>query len=196
MRRHAVGVMNAIAIPRTASPAQQVSWIRLVWVAPLTVAAALAVNYAIKLVVQTLSPSLARMPQLSQPMITLTLLGAIGAVVAFVLVGLVTRRPFFWYPVVGLGALVLSWAPDIGLAMGGQWAGLAMRIMGPLTSIGMSEPSGRPPGAGTGGPPPGGGGGFTTPVEQVLVLMLLHLATAVVCVVLLTRLTRQKPEVT
>src|SRR5262249_33997890 len=154
----------------------------------------LARNYAIKRLGQALSPSLARMPQLSQPMVTLTLLGAIGAVVAFVLVGLVTRRPFFWYPVVGLGALVLSWAPDIGLAMGGQWAGLAMRIMGPLTSIGMSEPSGRPPGAGTGGPPPGGG--FTTPIEQVLVLMLLHLATAVVCVVLLTRLTRQEPEVT
>jgi hypothetical protein len=142
---------------------------------------------------------MSRMPQLGQPMITLTLLGSIGAVVAFVLIGLLTRRPFFWFPIVALVALVISWAPDVALAMGGQWAGLAMRVMGPLTSVGMSAPSGPPPGAGAGGPPPGGfagGGGFTTPISEVLVLMLLHLATAVVTVVLLTRLTQGKTEVT
>ncbi|HET6318299.1 MAG TPA: hypothetical protein VFG86_17740 [Chloroflexota bacterium] len=170
---------------------------RLIWVAPLTLIAALAVNFGIKLVVQAIHPSLARMPQLESPMVTLTVLGTAPAIVAFVIVGLVTRRPFFWYPIVAGVALLLSWIPDIMLGMGGQTAFTAMRIVGPLTSLGQPGPGGGgpPPGPRPGGPPPGGGGGFTTPIEQVLVLMLLHLATAVVCVVMLTVLMRKRTEV-
>src|SRR4051794_23534462 len=178
--------------PRRAE--QAVAWSRLIWVAPLTLAAALAVNFALQFIVQTISPSLGRMPQLDSAMVTLTVLGTFAAIVAFVIVGLVTRRPFFWYPIVGAAALLLSWIPDIMLGMGGQTAFTAMRFVGPLTSIGILGSGGPPPGAGPrgpGGPGGPGGGGFTTPIEQVLVLMLLHLATAVVCVVLLTTLMRK-----
>jgi hypothetical protein len=168
----------------------RVALIRLLWVAPLTVVVALAVNLALRFVVQNLNPNLSRMPQLGSPMVTLTLVGSVAAIVAFVLVALLTRRPFFWYPVVAIGALILSWIPDVALAMGGQPAGLAMRFVGPVATLFSQAPSGPPPGGG--GPPPGGGGGFTTPIEQVLILMLLHTATAVTCVVLLTRLTRAR----
>jgi len=168
----------------------------LLWVAPLTLVASLALNFVIRFVVQSIHPSLLRMPQLGPPMVSLTVLGVLSAIVAFIVVGLVTRRPFFWYRVLAVGALLLSWIPDIALAIGGQPAFMAMRFVGPLTSIGMPGPSG-PGGAGGpggGGGPPPGGGGFTTPIEQVLVLMLLHVAAASVCVMLLTTLTRKRAE--
>ncbi len=198
---------TAVVAAPSRQVASQVAWPRLVWVAPLSVVASLAVNFAIRFIVQTISPSLTRMPQLDSPMISLTVLGALAAIVAFIVVALVFKRPFFWYRVIAIGALLLSWLPDIALGIGGQPAFLAMRFVGPLTSIGLAGPSGPPPGAGGGGPggpsgpggpgggPPPGGGGFSTPIEQVLVLMLLHLATAVVCVVLLTTLTRKRAAV-
>jgi hypothetical protein len=180
----------------SSSAASEVSWPRVLWVAPLTVIVALAVNFGIKFLVQAINPSLARMPQLDTPMVSLTVIGSLAAIVAFIAVVLVTRRPFFWYRVLAVGALLLSWIPDIALGIGGQSAFMAMRLVGPLASIGMAGSVGPPPGGPgrSGGPgvgPPGGGGGFSASIEQVLVLMLLHLATALVCVVLLTTLTRK-----
>ncbi|HET7092766.1 MAG TPA: hypothetical protein VFI22_04785, partial [Thermomicrobiales bacterium] len=70
--------------------------------------------------------------------------------------------------------------------MGGAPMRQAMGVVGPLARVGAPAPSGPRPA----GPPPGAilpG----APLEQVLVLMLLHVATAVVCIVLLTTLTRK-----
>ena len=197
--------MSSIAVAAPVGEKTSVAWPRLLWVAPLTLVASLALNFVIRFVVQSIHPSLLRMPQLGPPMVSLTVLGVLSAIVAFIVVGLVTSRPFFWYRVLAVGALLLSWIPDIALAVGGQPAFMAMRFVGPLTSIGMAGPGGPPPGAGPSGPggpggpgggggPPPGGGGFTTPIEQVLVLMLLHLAAASVCVMLLTTLTRKRAE--
>jgi hypothetical protein len=189
---------------RSGTVRERVAWPRLLWVAPLTVAAALAVNVLIRFVLQSLNPQLGRMPQLGQPMLNLTIMGCLAAIVVFVVVGLLVRdRPFFWYRVIAIGALLLSWLPDIALAIGGAPAGVAMRYVSPLATFGSPPPGGPPPGGpgGAGGPGgPGGGPGagppggfsFTMPVEQVLVLMLLHLATAVVCIVLLTTLMRDR----
>jgi hypothetical protein len=174
-----------------------VSLARMLWVAPLTLMVALAVAFAIRFIAQSLDPRLARMPQLGQPMVMLVVEGVLAAVVVFVLFALVVARPFFWYRVVGVVALMFSLLPDLGLALGGSWMGMAMRFVGPLTSIGVSGPAagGPPPGGGpaAGGPPPG----FlnSMPLEQVLVLMSLHVAVAVVCIVGLTTLTRRRPAV-
>jgi hypothetical protein len=117
-------------------------------------------------------------------------------VLVFILFALFVPRPTFWYRVAGVIALVLSWTPDIALGLGGTPMRLAMRYVAPLTSIGLvsgeggGPPSGGPPpGAQGGGPPPGFGSGL--PLEQVLVLMLLHTAVALVCIGLLTTLTRR-----
>src|SRR5207248_2102929 len=116
--------------------------------------------------------------------------------VVFVLFGLFLPRPFFWFRVVGVVALAFSWLPDIGLGLGGTPMQLAMRTVGPLTGLasiflgGGARQGGPPPGAQNGGPPPGA---FSSaPIEQVLVLMLLHAAVAIVCIVMLTTLTRPK----
>jgi hypothetical protein len=134
---------------------------------------------------------------------TLASEGALAAIVVFILFALVVPRPFFWYRVVGAVALVLSWAPDIGLGLGGAPMRLAMRYVSPLTSPGLFEQGGRPGGPPPGGPPPGfaAGGpppGFfsSTPWEQVLILIVLHTAVALVCIVMLTTLTRAKASPT
>ena len=171
---------------------ERVSLTRLLWVAPLTVAVALGVNYALKTVLLALVPPLARMGQLREPMIALTIEGSIAAVLVFAAMALLLRRPILWYRRVAVVALLVSVLPDLGLLMGGAWALRGMSAVGPLLGLAMAARSGPPPGAGggrLGGPPAGGIPGL--PLEQVLVLMLLHVATAAVCVLLLTTLTRQ-----
>ncbi|HEV7665849.1 MAG TPA: hypothetical protein VGQ62_20125 [Chloroflexota bacterium] len=178
---------------------RQVSFPRLLWVAPLTLVTALAACFALRLLVQALFPSAARMPQLGQPMVTLVMEGVLAAIVVFAVFAVAIPRPIFWYRVVGTIALLVSLLPDVALMLGGQWMGMAMRYVGPLTSIGMSG------GGGNGGPPPGGGPGGAggpppgflngMPLPEVMVLMLLHIVVAVVCIVLLTTLTRRRADV-
>jgi hypothetical protein len=188
--------MNAVAAAPTidrSAKNDRVSLIRLVWVAPLTVAVALGVNLLIRFAVQSLSPATGRMPQLSDPMVTLTVEGVLAAIIVFVLVALFVPRPIFVYRIIGVVALLISVIPDIALVMGGAPMFAAMRLVGPLTSIGSPSPPPGPGGPGgppAGGPPPGFSQGM--PLEQALVLMGLHAATAIVCIVLLTTLTRRR----
>jgi hypothetical protein len=175
-------------------PREQVSFGRLLWVAPLTLVAALAVCFAIRSIVLALDPSLARMGQLQMPMFTLTIEGTLAAIVVFAVFAAVLPRPIFWYRIVGAVALLASLIPDVALALGGTPMMTAMRVVGPLATIGASGPGGAggPPAGGppAGGPPPG----FMTgmPIEQVLVLMLLHASVALVSIGFLTTLTRKR----
>jgi hypothetical protein len=143
-----------------------------------------------------LNPGLERMGQLGPPTVTLAIEGSVAAVLVFIAFALVLPRPIFWYRIVGVIALVLSWLPDIALGLGGGPMRLAMRYVAPLTEVGFlgarggPPPGGPRPGAGSGGPPPD----FfaAQPIEQVLALMLLHTAVAVVCIVMLTTLTPER----
>jgi hypothetical protein len=188
-------IASAPAIGRT-SAGDRVSWSRLVWVAPLTLVVAVAVCYGIRWLVQTLAPTAAGIPMLGQPMTSLAVEGALAAIVVFVLFALFVPRPIFWYRIFGGVALLLSWAPDVALGLGGTPMRLAMRYVGPLASIGFAGSGGPqgaggpPPGAQTGGPPPGFLSGM--PIEQVLILMTLHAAVALVCIGMLTTLARAK----
>jgi len=187
-------VASAPAVPREGR-ADRVSWMRLLWVAPLTVVASAAVCFALRAIIQVIDPSLARMPQLGPAMMTLAVEGAIAAVVVFVLFVLFVPRAIFWFRIVAVAALVLSWIPDIALGLGGTPMRTAMRYVAPLTSIGFigeegGRPAGPPPGAQTGGPPPAFFSAL--PIQQVLVLMLLHTAVAAVSIIMLTALTRDK----
>jgi len=187
-------VASAPAISRE-DRVDRVSWMRLLWVAPLTVVASVAVCYVLRAIVQAIDPSLTRMPQLGQPMLTLVVEGAVAAIVVFVLFVLFVPRAIFWFRIMAVVALLVSWIPDIALGLGGTPMRMAMRYVGPLTSIGFiseegGRPAGPPPGAQTGGPPPAFFSAL--PIQQVLVLMLLHAAVVAVCVGMLTTLTRVK----
>jgi len=128
--------------------------------------------------------------------VVLTLEGALAAIGVFVVFALVVPRPVFWYRIIGGIALLASLLPDAALALGGAPMQTAMRFVGPLTSIGAPGSGGSAgsggPGAGgpSGGPPPGFMSGMS--LEQVAVLMLLHMAVGLVCIGLLTTLGRKR----
>jgi hypothetical protein len=174
---------------------EQVSFTRLLWVGPLAVVTSVLACMAVRWIVLTLDPNLASMGQLRTPMTTLAIEGAVAAVIVFAIFGLIVPRPIFWFRIVGVAALVLSFLPDIGLLLGGAPMIAALRVVGPLATLGFTGPRG-------GGPPPGGPrpgadgppGGFLSgaPLEQVLVLMLLHATVATVCIVMLTTLARKR----
>jgi hypothetical protein len=167
-----------------------VSWTRLLWVAPLTVVVALVVNLLIKTVLQALNPALAEMGQLGRPLIILTLEGAILAVLVFAVMVWLVPHPIRWFRLVAVIALLLSLIPDLLLGLGGDLRRTGSGMVSPFTRFGAQFfPA--PPG---GGRPPGGPSPGEVlpglPWDRVLILMLLHAATAIVCIVLLTTLTR------
>src|SRR5829696_4424260 len=168
-----------------------VSFSRLLWVARLTVVVALVVNLIIRAVVQAIDPSLAEMGQLGRSLIILTLEGAILAVIVFALMVWLVPHPIRWFRIVAVIALLLSLIPDLLLGLGGGARLMGTSMVAPFSRFGSiffpaEQGGGRPPG----GPSPGDvlpG----LPWERVLVLMLLHTATTVVSIVLLTTLTRE-----
>ena len=184
--------MTAMASYDTAAARRDgVSFTRLLWVGPLTVAVALVVNLLIKTLAQALNPSLTEMGQLGRPMIILTLEGAILAVLVFALMVWLVPHPIRWFRIVGVIALLISLIPDLLLGLGGDARRTGSALVAPFSRFGAQffpaeQGGGRPPG----GPSPGDvlpG----LPWDRVLILMLLHTATAVVCIVLLTTLTRE-----
>jgi hypothetical protein len=168
-----------------------VSFTRLLWVGPLTVVVALLVNLAIKTFLQAINPSLSEMGQLGQPLIILTLEGAILAVLVFALMAWLVPHPIRWFRIVAVIALLISLIPDLLLGFGGDLRRMGSAMVAPFSRFGAQffpAPTG-------GGPPRGGPSPGDVlpglPWDRVLILMLLHTATAVVCIVLLTTLTRQ-----
>jgi hypothetical protein len=187
--------MTAATIDET--PAERrdgVSFTRLLWVGPLTVVVALVVNLIIKTLLQAIDPSLSEMGQLGRPLIILTLEGAILAVLVFALMVWLVPHPIRWFRIVGVIALLISLIPDLLLGLGGDARRMGSSMVAPFSRLGAmffpaQQGGGRPPG----GPSPGDvlpG----LPWERVLILMLLHTATAVVCIVLLTTLTRDPDQ--
>jgi hypothetical protein len=173
-----------------------VSWQRLLWVGPLTVVVALVVNLIIRTIVQALDPSLNEMGQLGRSLIILTVEGAILAVIVFALMVAFVPHPIRWFRIVGVIALVISLIPDLLLGLGGDARRTGSAMVSPFSRFGALF---WPAPQGGGGPPRGGPSAGDVlpglPWDRVLILMLLHTATAVVCIVMLTTLTRE-PEPT
>src|SRR6476646_7574342 len=90
-----------------------VSFSRLLWVGPLTVIVALVVNLIIKTILIAVNPSLADMGQLGNPLIVLTLEGAILAVIVFALMARLVPHPIHSFRIVGVLALLISIIPDV-----------------------------------------------------------------------------------
>src|SRR5215470_12123371 len=69
----------SIAHQADVAPRDGISFTRLLWVAPLTLVVAVAVNSAIKFTAQRLNPAgFTRMPQLQEPMLILTIEGVLA----------------------------------------------------------------------------------------------------------------------
>lgn len=167
-----------------------VSWKRLLWVTPLTVVAAVLVNMAIAILLRAINPGLNDMFLLGRPNVILTLEGAVLAVIVFALMVWLVPHPVRWYRIAGVAALLISLIPDVLLGMGGGWREAGSGMVSPFSRIGMllfptSGGGHRPPALAPGEVLPG------LPWDQVLILIALHVAAAIVCIVLLTTLTRE-----
>jgi hypothetical protein len=121
--------------PTATQRRERVSFARLLWVAPLTVVAALLVNLGIRALAQAINPSLVSLPSLQTVYLSFTVLGSLAAVVVFTLLAVSTKKPFTIFRVVAVLALLLSWLPDVGLAMGGQAGAMSMQVVGPLMGL-------------------------------------------------------------
>ena len=127
-----------------------VSWSRLLWVGPLTVVVALAVNLIIKTIAQALNPALTEMGQLGRPLIILTLEGAILAVIVFALMVWLVPHPIRWFRIVAVVALLISLIPDLLLGLGGDARRTGSAMVSPFTRFGSLF---WPAPQGGGGPP-------------------------------------------
>jgi hypothetical protein len=167
-----------------------VSWKRLAWVAPLTVVAAVLVNVAIAALLRAINPDLNEMGLLGRPNVILTLEGAVLAVIVFALMVWFVPHPIRWYRIVGVIALLISLIPDVLLGLGGGWREAGSGMVMPFSRVGaMLFPT-----SGGGRPPPARPPGEVLPGlpwDRVLILIALHVAAAIVCIVLLTTLTRE-----
>jgi hypothetical protein len=173
-----------------------VSWRRLLWVGPLTVVVALLVNLAIKQILVAIDPSLNEMGQLGRSLIILTIEGAIGAVIVFALLVWLVPHPIRVFRIVAVIAWLISLIPDLLLGLGGDYRRTGSALVGPFSRIGGAVYSIFFPTPQGGGPPSGGGPSPGEalpglPWDRVLILMLLHTAAFIVCVVMLTTLTRE-----
>ncbi len=130
---------------------------RIWWVSILTILAAVVANVLVRALAFALFPLPQKFIALQvPPIVTFTFAGALGAVIAFILVYRFSRNPFRVYTIIALVTLVLSLIPDLLLltdSSNPQFAGVT--------------------------------------VSAVIMLMLLHVVTALVCVGLLTTLTRR-----
>ena len=129
------------------------------------------------------------MGQLGQPLIVLTLEGAILAVIVFALMVWLVPHPIRWFRIVAVIALLLSLIPDLLLGLGGDARRTGSAMVGPFSRFGAmffpaQQGAGVPRAVRHREALPG------LPWDRVLIPMLLHTAVAVVCIVLLTTLTR------
>ena len=169
-----------------------VQFSRLLWVAPLVIGGAVLVNLLLKTVVLALDPGLADMGQLGRPLVVLTLEGAILGVLAFALIAWLLPHPIRAYRIVAVIAFLLSLIPDFLLGFGGEARHLGLTMMGPFFRLASIFP-----GSSAGGTRPASGPSPVQalpalPWDRVLILMLLHVGPAIVCIVLLTTLTRER----
>jgi hypothetical protein len=98
----------------TNQPAEHVALSRLIWVGPLAIVAAIAANALLRqIAVAALRPDERFMPLTPAMPIVFTLIGGLGAVIVFALVGRFARRPITLFRRIALVTLLVSLVPDI-----------------------------------------------------------------------------------
>jgi len=106
--------MLMASVASSAQPTERVTFSRLLWVAPLTILAAIIANVIIQqIAVAALRPDPAFMPLTFVVPIVFTLIGVFGAVIVYAVIGRFSRQPIQLFWRVALVTLVISFIPDI-----------------------------------------------------------------------------------
>ena len=102
------------------SVSERVDLRRLLWLGPLVIVAALAANAIVRAVALAVLDVPATFTPLASPsFISLTIIGVLGAVIVFAVVGARAKQPISTFRKIAVGALLVSCLPDIGLLFGG-----------------------------------------------------------------------------
>lgn len=96
------------------APAQRVKFKSLLWVGPLAIVASAVANLIVRLIAVSVLPiSPEFMPLSFGPPVLFSVIGALGATIAFALIGRFARRPIALYRTIALVVLVISLIPDV-----------------------------------------------------------------------------------
>ncbi len=102
------------SVASTSQPTEQIVFGRLLWAGPLTILAAVVANVLIQqIAVAVLRPDPAFMPLTFAVPIVFTILGVLGAVIVYALVGRFSRRPVSLFQRIAVITLLVSFIPDI-----------------------------------------------------------------------------------
>ncbi|MBA3944775.1 MAG: hypothetical protein H0X37_09470 [Herpetosiphonaceae bacterium] len=105
---------------------------RLAWVGPLTIIAAVIGTVIVRTIAAALL-NVGNFPPLGWgPPIAFTVIGALGAVLVFALIGRFARRPITLFKRIALGVLVVSFVPDILLLVSRVMPGTTVATVGAL----------------------------------------------------------------
>ncbi|HEU5098448.1 MAG TPA: DUF6069 family protein [Roseiflexaceae bacterium] len=101
-------------------PTQRVAFSRLLWAGPLAIIAAAIANVLIQqIAVAVLRPNPQFLPLTPGATIFFTVVGVLGAVIVYGLVGRFSRRPVWLFKRIALVALIISFIPDIVMLITG-----------------------------------------------------------------------------
>ena len=131
------------------TPQERVATRKLVWVGPLTIVLAVLVNLVVRLLVVSFFGVSSSFPYLQAPVIIITtVVFLVLALLAFVLVGRVSRHPVRSFRVLGGIALLLSflnpllqlaghWLPATGMNLPIFWTMIVMHCVSALITISL-----------------------------------------------------------
>ena len=115
---------------------ERVSGRRLLWVGPLAIIAAVVANQIVHLLALSLFKISPEFPPLQVgPPIAFTIMGVLGAVIVFAVVGRLSRRPIRLFRMIALIVLALSFIPDIALLATGAMPGTSPVAVGTLAAM-------------------------------------------------------------
>jgi hypothetical protein len=102
------------SVTSSAQPTERVTFSRLLWVGPLAIIAATLANVVLQqLAVAVLNPDPGFLPLTLMPPIVFTVVGVLGAVIVYAVIGRFARQPVQLFRRVALMTLVVSFIPDI-----------------------------------------------------------------------------------
>ena len=119
---------------------------RLLWAGPLAIGGALVANAVVRAIELAVLPiPAAFFPLQSAAFVGLTVVGVLGAVLVYAVIGRFTQNPIRNFRIVAGVALLLSFLPDLGLLVSGMpgatLAGvlglMAMHVVAALVAVGV-----------------------------------------------------------
>jgi hypothetical protein len=115
---------------------ERVSGRRLLWVGPLAIVAAVIANQIVRIIAVSLLNISPEFPPLQiGPPIMFTIMGVLGAIIVYAIIGRLSRRPIRLFRVIALIVLVLSFLPDIGLLTSNMMPGTTPAAVLTLASM-------------------------------------------------------------